>query len=57
MPIYLCSLNSGSNANCYYVGNADGTISLPEGVDPGSARYFIAALYLGQLCRARPFSA
>lgn len=32
MPIYLCSLNSGSNANCYYVGNADEAILVDTGL-------------------------
>lgn len=32
MPLYLCSLNSGSNANCYYIGNADEAILVDTGL-------------------------
>ena len=32
MPLYLCSLNSGSNANCYYIGNRDEAILVDTGL-------------------------
>ncbi|MBN8688572.1 MAG: MBL fold metallo-hydrolase [Chitinophagales bacterium] len=32
MPLYLCSLNSGSNANCYYIGNDDEAVLVDTGL-------------------------
>ncbi|MBI3136962.1 MAG: MBL fold metallo-hydrolase [Sphingobacteriales bacterium] len=32
MPLYLCSLNSGSNANCYYIGNRDEAVLIDTGL-------------------------
>lgn len=32
MSLYICSLNSGSNANCYYVGNNDEAILIDAGI-------------------------
>lgn len=32
MPLYLCSLNSGSNANCYYIGNDNEAILVDTGL-------------------------
>lgn len=32
MPVHICSLNSGSNANCYYVGNESEAILIDAGL-------------------------
>src|SRR5687768_10704102 len=32
MSIFICSLNSGSNANCYYLGNQDEAILVDGGL-------------------------
>ncbi|MBI5371937.1 MAG: MBL fold metallo-hydrolase [Sphingobacteriales bacterium] len=32
MPLYLCSLNSGSNANCYYIGNREEAVLIDTGL-------------------------
>jgi phosphoribosyl 1,2-cyclic phosphodiesterase len=32
MPLYITSLNSGSNANCYYIGNNDDGVLIDAGL-------------------------
>jgi phosphoribosyl 1,2-cyclic phosphodiesterase len=32
MPLYLASLNSGSNGNCYYIGNETGAVLIDAGI-------------------------
>jgi phosphoribosyl 1,2-cyclic phosphodiesterase len=32
MSLFICSLNSGSNGNCYYVGNNDEAILVDAGI-------------------------
>ncbi len=32
MPVYISSLNSGSNGNCYYVGNSNGAVLIDAGL-------------------------
>jgi phosphoribosyl 1,2-cyclic phosphodiesterase len=32
MPLYLTSLNSGSNGNCYYIGNGDDAVLIDAGI-------------------------
>src|SRR6188474_2833446 len=32
MSIQVCSLNSGSNANCYYIGNSDEAVLVDAGL-------------------------
>lgn len=32
MPLYICSLNSGSNGNCYYVGHENGAVLIDAGI-------------------------
>jgi phosphoribosyl 1,2-cyclic phosphodiesterase len=32
MPLFIASLNSGSNGNCYYVGNHDEAILVDAGI-------------------------
>jgi phosphoribosyl 1,2-cyclic phosphodiesterase len=32
MPLYICSLNSGSNGNCYYVGNSQEAVLIDAGI-------------------------
>jgi len=32
MPLYITSLNSGSNANCYYIGNNDDAVLIDAGL-------------------------
>ena len=32
MPLYLASINSGSNGNCYYIGNEDDAVLIDAGV-------------------------
>ena len=32
MSLYICSLNSGSNANCYYIGNNDEAVLIDAGI-------------------------
>src|SRR3954469_9583725 len=32
MSLFVCSLNSGSNGNCYYVGNQDEAVLIDGGI-------------------------
>jgi phosphoribosyl 1,2-cyclic phosphodiesterase len=32
MAVYICSLNSGSNANCYYIGNGEEAVLIDAGL-------------------------
>jgi phosphoribosyl 1,2-cyclic phosphodiesterase len=32
MSLFICSLNSGSNGNCYYIGNEDEAILVDAGI-------------------------
>lgn len=32
MPLFICSLNSGSNGNCYYVGNEEEAVLIDAGI-------------------------
>ena len=32
MPLYLTSLNSGSNGNCYYIGNGKEAVLIDAGI-------------------------
>jgi len=32
MPLYLASLNSGSNGNCYYIGNGQEAVFIDAGI-------------------------
>lgn len=33
MSLYICSLNSGSNGNCYYIGNDDEAVLIDAGIN------------------------
>ena len=46
MPIYLASLNSGSNGNCYYIGNGKDNVLIDAGISCRNTERRLARLEL-----------
>ena len=46
-PLFITSLNSGSNGNCYYVGNAQEAVLIDAGISCRETEKEYSLVYLG----------